>query len=151
MRSILVSLLLAGVAVGALASDASAQGRRRVIENYDTSSLNSIPLTVNRRSWLDSGNTVHSGSVSGGQSYVAASTIYNKTPDRIYAPDQFGNDVIKGQPDVPGRTVPVVEFSSLPNGGAVVENVIGAQNYYFNPAPPQLPRNAAEVDAFPNR
>ena len=151
MRSIILSVLLAGVTAVALTSGASAQGRKRVrvIEAYDTSSLNS--LTVNHRSWLDSGNTVHSGSVNGGQSYVAASTIYNKTPDKVFAPDSFGNDVISGQPYVPGRSRAVVEFSSLPNGVPVIENVVGAQNYYFNPAPPELPRQAAIVDPFPTR
>ena len=151
MRSIMTSIVLASLAACALVSDASAQGRRRVLETYDTSSLNALPLTVNRRSWLDSGNTVHSGSVNGGQSYMAASTIYNKTPDHAFGPDQFGNDVISGQPYVPGRSVHVVEFSSLPNGGATLDSVIGPQNFYFNPASPQLPRNAAAVDAFPNR
>ena len=151
MRSIIVSVLLAGVAAVALTSGVSAQSRKhaRVIEAYDTTSLNA--LTVNRRSWLDSGNTVHSGSVNGGQSYVAASTIYNKTPDHAFQPDGFGNDVINGQPYIPGPSHPLVEFSSASNGVPIVENVLGAQNYYFNPTPPDAPRQAAIVDPFPTR
>jgi hypothetical protein len=158
MRTTIATLLLASAALSIAGMGASAQTRRhhavrsQTIEAYDTSSLNSLPLTVNRRSWLDSGNVVHSGSTSlGGQSYMAASTQFNKTPDRVYAPDTFGNDVMTGQPYVPGRSVHLVEFSSLPNGGATLDNVIGRQNYYFNPASPQAPSpsRAAEVPVFP--
>ena len=151
MRVIVTSALVASFAFCGVLPEAMAQGRRHVGNTVDASGLNTLPLTVNRRSWLDSGNTVHSGSVAGGQSYMSASTIYNKTPDHAFGPDQFGNDVISGQPYVPGRSVPVIEFSSLPNGGATVENVLGRQNYYFDAAAPQLPRNAAAVDVFPNR
>ena len=137
MNKTFVSLLLAGIAFTAVTSDASAAKKHRraayrvaVEDPY----ANTIPLTVNRRSWLDPGNAV-STTQGAGASYVAASTIYNKTQDRIFAPDGFGNDVMQGQPYVPGRTRPVVEFSSLPNGQTVVDNVLLPQNYYFNPTP----------------
>lgn len=131
MHKITVSLLLAGAASAAFASGASAQ-RRRVAQTYDTSSISSLPLTVNRRSWLDPGPVAPRGT---GTNYVAANTQFNKTPDRVFAPDGFGNDVFKGQPYIPGRSVAVVEFSTTPNGRAYVDNVLGPQNYYFNPAP----------------
>lgn len=138
MRKTFVSLALAAVAVTAVTPDAFAQGRRHyraaaVAQDYSDSG---IPLTVNRRSWLDPGTAVSQGS---GPAYVSASTQFAKTQDQIFAPDRFGNDVIRGQPYVPGRTVPVVEFSSLPNGGVVVDNTIGYQNYYFNPTPSRPP------------
>ena len=81
-----------------------------------------------------SGNAV-STTQNSGPSYIAANTINNKTQDRIFNPDKYGNDVIQGQPYVPGRSQPAIEFSSLPNGGTVVENVLFPQNFYFNPAP----------------
>lgn len=138
MRKTIVSLLLAGVAITAVAADASAQSRRRVQtydaggQTYDAGGISSLPLTVNRRSWLDPGPVAPRGT---GTNYVAASTEFNKTQDRIFAPDGFGNDVIRGQPYVPGRSVPIIEFSTTPNGRAYVDNVIGPQNFYFNPAP----------------
>jgi len=137
MKATIASLLLAGFAVlGITADAAAAKSHRRtapvpLAEGLDS---NSIPLTVNRRSWLDPGNAV-STTQTYGPSYVAANTIYNRTQDRIFAPDGFGNDVIKGQPYVPGRSQPVVEGSVLPDGHVVVDNVLLPQNFYLNPAP----------------
>ncbi len=130
-------LVLTGLGVGGLAQDASAAKRRRApVEPIVTSSgVETIPLTVNRRSWLDPGNA---SSTTGtlGPSYVAANTALNRTQDRIFAPDGFGNAEIRNNPlDVPGRSQPLVEGSSLPNGQIVVDNVLLPQNYYFNPAP----------------
>lgn len=135
MRNILTAIVLAGVAVTAVTADASAQTRRRarVLDRtllaQDTSSLNSLPLTVNRRSWLDPGNSVAKGGANG-PSYVTATTAqFAKTQDKIFAPDKFGNDTLQGQPYVPGRTLPVVSFSTAPNGAVLVDNVYHYQPY----------------------
>ena len=126
MRAILTSILLASVAITGLAYDASAQGRKRTYVVADADNLNSLPLTVNRRSWLDPGNSVPSGGA-GGPAYVTASTQFAKTEDRVFAPDRFGNASLPGQPYVPGRTVPVVSFSTTPDGHAYVDNVLHYQ------------------------
>ena len=138
MRKSIVSATLAVIAVAAFSADASAQTRRRVraaapvlAASPDLGS--SIPLTVNRRSWLDSGNAVSSHGA--GPSYVAANTVLNKTQDQIFAPDGFGNDVIKGPPYVPGRSQPVIEGSLPASGRPIIDNVLLPQNFYLNPAP----------------
>ena len=139
------TLLLAGLAgclfASAASSDAFAKARKRApsLPPVQTIDGEAIPLTVNRRSWLDSGNAV-STTQTAGPSYIADSTVFNKTQDRIFAPDGFGNDVIKGPPYVPGRTQPVVEFSSRRDGGVDVDNVLFPQNFYFNPTPELPPR-----------
>jgi hypothetical protein len=147
MRDLFVSAALAAIAVGLCASDASAQPRRhRVVVATDTGISDSIPLTVNRRSWLDPGPV---SSVGKGPSYVAASTQFSRDQEQIINPDKFGNDVLQGQPYVPGRSVPVVEFSTTPAGHVNVDNTLGYQNYYFSPTPPDVPREAAAVPVFP--
>ena len=156
MRTSMMSYLLAGVVLAGFGADASAKPKKHpakvaALRDLDTSSLNAIPLTVNRRSWLDSGNVVRSDSNTGGRAYIAASTQFNLTEDRIIDPDKFGNDVIVGQPYVPGSTVSVAEFSTYPNGTARLDNVLGPQNFYFNPAPPELPSRPAAVPFFPTR
>ncbi len=136
MNKTLICLLTAGIAASALTTDAFAAKRRhvRALPAATVIDGESIPLTVNRRSWLDPGNAV-STTQGAGPSYIAANTVFNRTQDRIFAPDKFGNDAIQGQPYVPGRTQPVVEGSTLPNGAVVVDNVLLPQNFYFNPAP----------------
>ena len=136
MKTTITALLLAGVAVAAFSPNAFAQKRRHTanLPVADDLADHSIPLTVNRRSWLDPGNAV-STTQTAGPNYVADNTFRNQTQDRIFAPDKFGNAEIQGQPYVPGRTQPVVEFSSLPNGRTVVDNVLLPQNFYFNPTP----------------
>ena len=156
MRAFIIGVMLAGAAMGGFATDAAAKPKKhgvkpQVVGNLDTTGLNSIPLTVNRRSWLDSGNAVSSSSNGGGQAYLAASTEFNKTEDRIIDPDKFGNDVIQGQPYVPGRSVAVVEFDTERNGKPHVDNFLGEQNYYFNPATPQVPNLPAAIPFFPDR
>ena len=156
MRAFVIGVMLTGAAIGGGAADASAKPRKHVVKaqevgTLDTSGLNSVPLTVNRRSWLDSGNVVRSDSNDGGQAYVAANTQFHQTEDRIIDPDKFGNDVIQGQPYVPGRSVAVVDFDSGRNGLPHVDDVLGAQNYYFNPAPPQVPTLPAAIPLFPDR
>ena len=131
---LLACLVLVGAVTG-LAPDAFAQKRRPRPLPVAADVGERIPLTVNRRSWLDSGNAVSTTGTLG-PSYVAANTALNRTQDRIFAPDGFGNDVIRNNPlDVPGRSQPLVEGSTLPNGQVVVDNVLLPQNYYFNPAP----------------
>ena len=154
MRAFIIGFVLAGTVMAG--TDASAKPKKHVVKpqalgSIDAAGLNSIPLTVNRRSWLDSGNTVRSDSNGGGQAYFAASTQFNQTEDRIINPDKFGNDVIQGQPYVPGQSVPVVDFDTQPDGRPHIDDVLGAQNYYFNPAPPQIPSLPAAIPFFPNR
>ena len=136
MKNTFATLFLAVCAATAVTSDAFAAKRhqKRILPAAAVFDGDSIPLTVNRRSWLDPGNAV-STTQGAGPSYVAANTIFNKTQDQIFAPDKFGNSELPGQPSVPGRTQPVVEGSILPNGGYVVDNVLLPQNFYFNPAP----------------
>ncbi len=116
MRTTVVSILaLATVASLAGASGVSAKPRhRQVTPVLDDGQTHELPLTVNRRSFLDPGPVAPVGT---GQNYVSANTIFNRTEDRIRDPDRFGNDVIVGQPYVPGRTVPVAEFATGPNIG----------------------------------
>ncbi len=156
MRTSLMIGLMVGATVVGLGTEVSAKPKKHIakastIGNLDTSSLSAVPLTVNRRSWLDSGNVVRSDSNNGGQAYIAESTQFNQTEDRIINPDKFGNDVILGQPDVPGRSVAVAQFSTYPNGAARLDNVLGPQNYYFNPAPPEVPSLPAAIPFFPTR
>lgn len=126
MRTIITSLLLAGAALTAITAEASAQTRHRTYV-LAANDLNSLPLTVNRRSWLDPGNSAPNGS--GGPAYMAATTQFAQTPDHVFAPDKFGNSALPGQPYVPGRTVPVVSFVTTPNGDAYVDNVLHYQPY----------------------
>ncbi len=141
MRTIILSAALVALAASSFTSDASAQTRRRarpaaagpvLAEAPDLGS--SIPLTVNRRSWLDSGNAISTHGV--GPSYVAANTILNKTQDQIFAPGYFGNSTIyQGPPYVPGRSQPVIEGSLPASGRPIVDNVLLPQNFYLNPEP----------------
>ena len=107
MRKTIVSATLALLAVAGLTVDASAQTRRRVravapVVAASPDLGSSIPLTVNRRSWLDSGNSVSSRG-GYGPSYVAANTIYNKTQDQIFNPGYFGNSTINQGPPLRAR------------------------------------------------
>lgn len=138
MHKTIMSATLAVCALSAFGPGASAQTRRHVraatpILAQAPELGSSIPLTVNRRSWLDSGNAVSSHGV--GPSYVAANTVLNKTQDKIFAPDGFGNDVIQGPPYVPGRSQPVIEGSLPASGRPIIDNVLLPQNFYLNPAP----------------
>lgn len=116
MRRILVSILAAGLAVsfGACGAFAKPRHHHHAVPQYVEDGNEAPPLTVNRRSFLDPGPVAPVGT---GTNYVAANTIFNRTQDRIRDPDLYGNDVIIGQPYVPGRTVPVAEFSTGPNVG----------------------------------
>ena len=139
MRKTIAAATLAFMAVTAITADAYAQTRHRARAAAPVLAASpdlgtSIPLTVNRRSWLDSGNSVSSRG-GYGPSYVAANTVYNKTQDQIFAPDGFGNSEIQGPPYVPGRSQPVIEGSLPASGRPIVDNVLLPQNFYLNPAP----------------
>ena len=122
MRRMVVSLLAASAALSLGAIDSSAKPRHHhVAPQYVDEETHELPLTVNRRSFLDPGPVAPVGT---GTNYVTANTIYNRTEDRIRDPDRFGNDVIQGQPYVPGRTVPVAEFATGPNIGDVYSGPI---------------------------
>ena len=130
MRNLVTSLIVAGLAVGFVAQDASARPRKYRAPAYVDDSTQALPLTVNRRSFLDPGPVAPVGT---GQNYVSANTIFNKTPDQAYEPSRFGGEVLQGQPYVPGRTVSVVEFATGPRiGDLYVAPVVGA-NPLFNP------------------
>jgi hypothetical protein len=114
MRSTIVLTLAAGLAVAAGVHDAAAKPKHHRAQPYANDGYVELPLTVNQRSFLDPGPVAPVGT---GQNYVAANTIFNRTPDRTFNQSQFGNDVIVGQPYVPGRSVPVAEFATGPNPG----------------------------------
>jgi hypothetical protein len=107
-----VSIVLAVAALTGLAASANAQTkprhhhRQQVAERYYDERP---PLTVNRRSFLDPGPAVPVGSMS---NYVTANTIFNRTPDQIFARSSFGNDRLPQPLEVPGRPSPVFEFES---------------------------------------
>ena len=104
------SFILAAAAFAALAATAQAKPRHRhspqVAERYTDERP---PLTVNRRSFLDPGPAVPVGSMS---NYVTANTIFNRTPDQIFARSQFGNDRLPQPLEVPGRSSPVFAFET---------------------------------------
>lgn len=129
MRTPPSSLLLAGVAallVGLSASgEATAKPRHHRVTVVAENDIQSLPLTVNRRSWLDPGNAAPAGG-GVGPSYVQATGSLARTIDRTYT-DKFGNSIDRGAPYVPGRPVPVVSFETLPNGGYDVDNVLHYQ------------------------
>ena len=107
-----VSIVLAAAALAAFTAAANAQTkprhhhRQQVAERYYDERP---PLTVNRRSFLDPGPAVPVGSMS---NYVTANTIFNRTPDQIYARSSFGNDRLPQPLEVLGRPSPVFEFET---------------------------------------
>lgn len=106
------SIVLAAAALAAFTASANAQTKPRhrhhpqVAERYYDERP---PLTVNRRSFLDPGPVVPVGSLS---NYVTANTIFNRTPDQIYARSLFGNELLPWPLEVPGRPSPVFEFET---------------------------------------
>ncbi len=106
-----ISIVLAAAAFAAFTAAANAQSTRhrhhpRVAERFHDERP---PLTVNRRSFLDPGPVVPVGSMS---NYVTANTIFNRTPDQIFARSSFGNDRLPQPLEVPGRPLPIVEFET---------------------------------------
>jgi len=139
MKTTIASLLAIAIALPATSGLAVARPKHRAVAAATTidesGDINQIPLTVNRRSWLDPG-PVSRGT---GQAYITANTQFNRTPDQVIDPDRFGNSSLPGQPYVPGRSQPVVEFSTTPRGGVDVANELLPQNFYLNPAPSRPP------------
>lgn len=60
----------------------------------------SRPLTVQKRSFLDSGRVVPVGSES---RYVSDTVNYQRTTDYYYARSRYGNETLPGRFDNPGR------------------------------------------------
>jgi hypothetical protein len=132
MRNTIIACTIAGLALSLSAAGASAQVRHRhhapaiiVAQNDD---IQSLPLTVNRRSWLDPGNSAPSGT--SGPAYLQASTPnYGHSVESYSQREKFGNAALPGAPYVPGRPVPVVSFETTPDGQAYVDNVLHYQPY----------------------
>ena len=95
--------LAASLTVPAMA-DAKPRKRQQVVTTYYD---RAPPLTVNRRSFLDPGPVVPVGSMS---NYVTANTVFNRTPDQVFARSKFGNEALPQPLEVPGRPQPIVEF-----------------------------------------
>jgi len=107
-----VSIVLAAAALAAFTASANAQAKPRhrhrpqAAERYNDERP---PLTVNRRSFLDPGPAVPVGSMS---NYVTANTIFNRTPDQVFARSLFGNELLPWPLEVPGRKSPIIEFET---------------------------------------
>lgn len=142
MKTSITSLLAIAIAATACSGTAYARPKKHhVVETTVDAQgdAGQIPLTVNRRSWLDPGPVAPRGT---GNKYVTANTgEFIRTPDQNIDPDEFGNAELPGQPYVPGRSFPTVEFSTTPNGHVDVANELLPQNFYFNPTPPVPPPN----------
>jgi hypothetical protein len=125
MRTTFISLLVAGVAVSLCTVDASAETARPkahrhhiaahhvAAQRYVRESNDGLPLTVNKRSFLDPGPVVPVGSEN---AYVTANTVYVQTPDQVNDTAQFGNSTVRQTPYV-GHAAPVGEFATGPNPG----------------------------------
>jgi hypothetical protein len=105
------ALIALSASMLALAASATAQTARHrhypsVVERYQDERP---PLTVRRRSFLDPGPVVPLGSMS---NYVTMNTVFNRTPDQIFARGQFGNDRLPQPLEVPGRPSPIIEFAT---------------------------------------
>jgi hypothetical protein len=46
--------------------------------------------------------------------YVGIITVFGQTPDQNFLRSAFGNEVLPGPFDVPGRPSPVLEFETPP-------------------------------------
>ncbi len=67
------------------------------------------PLTVNKRSFLDPGPVVPTGTM---QNYVTMNTIYNRTPDQVAQRSLYGNETLPWPLEIPGRAQPIFEFET---------------------------------------
>ena len=109
MRSMMcLTAIGATLAIAGLTSTASdARPRNRTIDTAYTDTT--PPLTVNRRSFLDPGPVVQPNTQN---NYVTANTIFNRTPDQIFAPSKFGNEALPRPLEVPGREASFFEFET---------------------------------------
>lgn len=90
-RSTLIAAFVAVVSTAA--TPGFAQERHRVV----THALTAPPLTVTKRSWLDSGNVVAVGTQN---SYLAQSTTLNQPIYGSYDQAKFGQSALPGQFDL---------------------------------------------------
>jgi hypothetical protein len=104
----LIGLFAALAALAASASAQTARHRHRspVVDLY---AAERPPLTVSKRSYLDPGPVAPVGAM---PSYVAATTIFHKTQDELFARSEFGNEVLPHPLEVPGRPSPIFEFAT---------------------------------------
>jgi hypothetical protein len=111
MRRFTTSIVLAGAALlsAGVAATSTAQAKPRrhhpVVAFYDPRP----PITVRKRSWLEPGPVVPVGSMS---NYVTANTIFNRTPDQVFARSYFGNEALPRPLEVPGRPEPLIIFTT---------------------------------------
>jgi len=106
------SLFLAVAALAALTAAASAQTKAHRQHRQPAATQYADerpPLTVNRRSWLDPGPVVPVGSMS---NYVAANTIFSRTPDQLYQRSKFGNELLPRPLEIPARAEPLATFET---------------------------------------
>lgn len=82
---------LSCVSVAALLGGGFAEARER------PRPVEARPLTVTKRSWLDSGNVVAVGTQN---SYLSASTTLNQPIYNSYIPARFGQSTLPGQFDL---------------------------------------------------
>src|SRR2546425_12722177 len=107
-----VRIVLAAAPLATFPAAANAQAKPRprhsaqVAERYYAERP---PLTVTKRSFLDPGPAVPVGSMS---NYVTASTIFNRTPDQIFARSAFGNELLPWPLEIPARAGPLIEFET---------------------------------------
>jgi hypothetical protein len=99
-----ISLIVLAAAVTAFGSTADAQSRRERVYI----ATNAPPLTVQRRSFLDSGTVVPVGA---SHNYVTSQTgpAYNPMEEG-FGRSKFGNETLPRRFDTPGRQGPVFGF-----------------------------------------
>lgn len=119
MRQTSTALVSIGVALAALvAANAAASAKPRHHHHYRHLAHNAamvrgaqVPLTVNRRSWLDPGPLAPAGAT--GPAYMAQSTYFRQTPDEQYFPSRFHEDNLPRPLYVPGGSMtPLITFST---------------------------------------
>lgn len=94
---------LAGLTLGVSLAEAQTRSRQP----------NAPPLTVQRRSFLDSGKVVPVGSMS---NYVSANTTFAVPVYNMSNPSAYGRETLPRRFDPPGRPQPLVEFSTGSGG-----------------------------------
>jgi hypothetical protein len=96
MRKTFASLTLAAVA--ALLAASAAEAGPRYYER---------PLTVHKRSFLDSGTVP---ALNSGPHYMQQQTVLNQTPDVAYQRSKFANETLPRRFELPGRYSPLFNF-----------------------------------------
>jgi len=101
------SALLAGAVL--LAGAAEAKPKRQYQPVVSDEGIVQPPLTVNKRSFLDPGPVVPTGSE---QAYMTANTYFATTPDQNFARSKFGNEALPQPLQTPGKSNPVYVFDT---------------------------------------